>query len=100
MPPELLLSGGRAVHAGDALLAPSVTRRMISSFLQSPARGAGRRSSELEQLTAREREALELIAAGLSNAELAATLLVPETTVKTHGHTCWKGWGCATACRR
>ena len=82
--PELLVSGIRAVHAGDSLLAPSVTRRMITTFLQTPGRGARRVCPELEQLTARERETLELLARGLSNAEIAEKLYVSETTVKTH----------------
>ncbi|HJQ43290.1 MAG TPA: response regulator transcription factor [Jatrophihabitantaceae bacterium] len=82
--PELLVSGIRAVHAGDSLLAPSVTRRMIASFLESPGRGVRRQRTELDQLTAREREILEQLARGLSNAEIAAELSVSETTVKTH----------------
>jgi DNA-binding NarL/FixJ family response regulator len=81
--PELLVSGIRAVHAGDSLLAPSVTRRMIDSFLDTPGR-TRRPRVELDQLTARERETLELLARGLSNAEIAAELYVSETTVKTH----------------
>jgi DNA-binding NarL/FixJ family response regulator len=81
--PELLVAGIRAVHAGDSLLAPSVTRRMITSFLDAP-RTAQPARPELHQLTARERETLELLARGLSNAEIAAELVVSETTVKTH----------------
>jgi DNA-binding NarL/FixJ family response regulator len=81
--PELLVSGIRAVHAGDSLLAPSVTRRMISAFLETPGR-TRRPRTELSQLTARERETLELLARGMSNAEIAAELFVSETTVKTH----------------
>jgi DNA-binding NarL/FixJ family response regulator len=82
--PELLVSGIRAVHAGDSLLAPSVTRRMISTFLQSPGRQLRGRRPEVDLLTARERDTLELLARGLSNAEIAAELYVSETTVKTH----------------
>jgi DNA-binding NarL/FixJ family response regulator len=81
---ELLVAGIRAVHAGDALLAPSVTRRMIASFLRTPGRGVRNQRAELDQLTARERETLELLARGLSNAEIAAEMFVSETTAKTH----------------
>ena len=82
--PELLVAGIRAVHAGESLLAPTVTRRMIQSFLDRPrAVDAGARE-RLASLTARERETLQLLARGLSNAEIAADLYVSETTVKTH----------------
>jgi DNA-binding NarL/FixJ family response regulator len=82
--PELLVAGIRAVHAGESLLAPSVTRRMIDSFLRRPPardRAADRR---LDLLTPREQETLRLLARGLTNAEIAAELFVSETTVKTH----------------
>lgn len=84
VPPELLVAGIRAVHAGDALLAPAVTRRMISSFLDIDRLPAAAAPPELGSLTSREREVLELLARGLSNAEIAATLVVSETTAKTH----------------
>lgn len=84
VPPELLVAGIRAVHAGDALLAPAVTRRMISSFLGADRPQATPARQELEVLTSREREVLQLLARGLSNAEIAAELVVSETTVKTH----------------
>jgi DNA-binding NarL/FixJ family response regulator len=84
VPPELLIAGIRAVHAGDSLLAPSITRRIIAAFLQAPQRDTPRPRAELDQLTARERETLKLLAGGLSNAEIAAKLFVSETTVKTH----------------
>jgi DNA-binding NarL/FixJ family response regulator len=80
--PELLVSGVRAVHAGEALLAPTVTRRMIESFLQRP-RAPGT-SVKVGTLTPREQETLALLARGLTNAEIAAELTVSETTVKTH----------------
>jgi DNA-binding NarL/FixJ family response regulator len=82
--PELLVAGIRAVHAGESLLAPTVTRRMIESFLDRPrAVDAGARE-RLASLTARERETLQLVARGLTNAEIAVDLYVSETTVKTH----------------
>ena len=82
--PELLVAGIRAVHAGESLLAPTVTRRMIESFLDRPrAIDAGARD-RLASLTARERETLQLMARGLTNAEIATDLYVSETTVKTH----------------
>jgi DNA-binding NarL/FixJ family response regulator len=81
--PELLVSGIRSVHAGEALLAPSVTRRMIGTFLRH-APAASRAAGGYELLTAREREILQLLARGLTNAEIADRLVVSETTVKTH----------------
>jgi DNA-binding NarL/FixJ family response regulator len=82
--PELLVAGIRAVHAGESLLAPAVTRRMIESFLDRPrAVDVGARE-RLASLTARERETLHLLARGLTNAEIATDLYVSETTVKTH----------------
>ena len=69
----------RAVSSGDALLAPSITRRLIAEFAQPPSRTAG-----LDALTPRELEVLKLIARGLSNAEIAELLFVGESTVKTH----------------
>jgi DNA-binding NarL/FixJ family response regulator len=82
-PAEQLIDGIRVVAEGDALLAPSVTRRLIHEF----SRGAVAQQSappELEELTPREREVFKLIARGMSNAEIAAELIVSETTVKTH----------------
>jgi DNA-binding NarL/FixJ family response regulator len=82
VPPERLVAGIRAVALGEALLAPSVTRRLIETFVQrQPARALPRGVAEL---TAREREVLELMARGLSNAEIAENFVVSETTVKTH----------------
>jgi DNA-binding NarL/FixJ family response regulator len=83
VPAEELVSGIRVVAHGDALLAPSVTRRLIQEF----SRGAVAQHSapaELEELTPRELEVFRLIARGMSNAEIAAELIVSETTVKTH----------------
>ena len=81
-PPEELVQAIRVVASGGALLDPAVTRRVIEEFARSPAPGPV--PPEVAALTEREREVLELVAQGLSNAELAATLVVSEATVKTH----------------
>jgi DNA-binding NarL/FixJ family response regulator len=83
LPREDLVAAVRVVAGGEALLAPRVTRRLIEEFARRPA-GAGPDPAALARLTAREREALELMARGLSNAEMAASLYVSEHTVKTH----------------
>jgi DNA-binding NarL/FixJ family response regulator len=80
-PPEQLVDGIRAVASGDALLAPSITRRVIEEFVRRPSPAP---RPELEELTPRELEVLQHVARGLSNAEIAAELYVSETTVKTH----------------
>jgi DNA-binding NarL/FixJ family response regulator len=82
--PELLVAGIRAVHAGESLLAPTVTRRMIESFLARPRVPEGEGRDRLASLTPRELETLSLLARGLTNAEVAEELFVSETTVKTH----------------
>ncbi len=84
VPPEQLVDGIRAVAKGDALLAPSVTRRVIEEFVRRPPASVRTLPPKLEALTARELEVLKLIARGLSNAEIATELFVSETTVKTH----------------
>ena len=78
-----LIAAVRAAAAGDALLAPSVTRRLIEAFARRPAETAPS-PSQLAALTARERDVLLLLARGRSNAEIAAALFVSEATVKTH----------------
>ena len=82
VPPERLVDGIRAVVSGQALLSPSITRRMIEVYLDR--RPGGPPSSTLATLTPREREILLFLARGLSNAEIAEALVVSETTVKTH----------------
>jgi DNA-binding NarL/FixJ family response regulator len=83
VPPERLVEGIRVVASGDALLAPAVTRRLIEDF--SRARPAAMEQPPgIDELTPREREVWSLMARGLSNAEIAASLIVGETTVKTH----------------
>ena len=81
-----LVEAVRVVAAGEALLAPSVTRRLIGEFVRArpPARTSRNPPPEISTLTAREREVLELIARGRSNAEIAADLTIGEQTVKTH----------------
>ncbi|HYZ76427.1 MAG TPA: response regulator [Gaiellaceae bacterium] len=84
VPPEQLVAGIRAVASGDALLAPSVTRRVIEEFVRRPPESVRTTPPALAELTAREVEVLKLMARGLSNAEIAKDLVVSETTVKTH----------------
>ena len=84
VPPEELLFAIRAVHSGDAVVAPSTTRRLLDRFAPMLPAGDSQAASELEELTERERQVLVLVAQGLSNAELARRLFVSEATVKTH----------------
>jgi DNA-binding NarL/FixJ family response regulator len=82
--PELLVAGIRAVHAGESLLAPTVTRRMIESFLERTPKVSRQSRKQWETLTPREQEILGLLARGLTNQEIATKLVLSETTVKTH----------------
>jgi DNA-binding NarL/FixJ family response regulator len=80
---EALFHAVRVIAAGEALLAPSVTRRLIHEFADRPA-GTPHATAALDELTPRETEVLKLVAEGLSNAEIARRLIVTEETVKTH----------------
>jgi DNA-binding NarL/FixJ family response regulator len=83
VPPEQLAAGVRVVAEGEALLAPSITRRVIQEFASAAPRRA-EPPPGMDELTARELEVFKLVARGLSNAEIASELIVGETTVKTH----------------
>ena len=81
--PEDLVAAIHTVAAGDSLLSPSVTSRVIERMARQPAPDASR-DARLEELTPRESEVLALVARGLSNGEIAAALVIEESTVKTH----------------
>jgi DNA-binding NarL/FixJ family response regulator len=83
-PPEELVEAIRVVARGDALLSPTITRRVIEEFVRRPPDSVRRPPEQLAELTARELEILRLVARGLSNAEIAKEAFVSETTVKTH----------------
>jgi DNA-binding NarL/FixJ family response regulator len=82
-PPEELIAAVRTIAAGDSLLSPSVTRRVIDRMARQPTPELADRV-RLEELTPREREVFNLVARGLSNREIAAELVVEESTVRTH----------------
>jgi DNA-binding NarL/FixJ family response regulator len=81
--PEQLVDAVRTIRSGDALLAPSITRRLVERFASAPSTPPAIRG-DLSELTPRELEVLQLLARGMSNAELAAELVLSEATVKTH----------------
>jgi DNA-binding NarL/FixJ family response regulator len=81
--PEELIAAIHTIAAGDSLLSPSVTSRVIERMAGQPGPDASR-DARLDELTAREREVLELVARGLSNGEVAKALVIEESTVKTH----------------
>jgi DNA-binding NarL/FixJ family response regulator len=81
--PEELIAAIHTLAAGDSLLSPSVTRRVVERMTEHPVADPSVRK-RLEELTAREREVLELIARGLSNGEIATAFVIEESTVKTH----------------
>ena len=86
-PPEELLLGVRAAADGGALLSPQVTRRLVAEFAARRPPAALRAPPELDRLTPREREVLDLVICGRSNTEIADALVVSQSTVKTHlGH--------------
>ena len=80
-PPEQLIAAIRTIAAGEALLSPSITKRVIKQFARAPRATAPK---EFDELTAREQEVFRLIANGLSNAEIGQELFISDTTVKTH----------------
>jgi DNA-binding NarL/FixJ family response regulator len=83
--PDGLRAAVRVVAGGDALLSPSVTRRVVGQFAHRPVPAAGRAGGDrLSVLTGREREVVRLVATGLSNDEIAATLVISPLTAKTH----------------
>jgi DNA-binding NarL/FixJ family response regulator len=82
--PEQLIEAIHAVSSGDAVVAPSTTRRLIDRFVQHIPDEAAQQDTALDTLTAREGEVLKLVARGMSNGEIAGRLYVSEATVKTH----------------
>lgn len=83
-PPDELLTGIRSVHSGEAVVAPSTTRRLLDNFVPMLPSGTEPNHRGLERITEREREVLILVAQGLSNSEIAERLVLSEATVKTH----------------
>jgi DNA-binding NarL/FixJ family response regulator len=81
--PEQLADAVRVIAAGETLVAPAITRRLIEEFVRRRPPGSGA-PDEISELTERELEVLKLVARGLSNSEIAATLFLSEATVKTH----------------
>lgn len=84
VPPNELLNAIRSVHSGDAVVAPSTTRRLLDRFSSLLPSTTKPRHKEIDRLTEREREVMLLVAQGLSNGEIAGRLVLSEATVKTH----------------
>ena len=83
-PPDRLVEGIHTICAGESLLAPTLTRRLIEAYLQRPPPESGATDGGIGRLTERERQVLVLMARGLSNDDIAAELVVAQATVKTH----------------
>jgi DNA-binding NarL/FixJ family response regulator len=83
-PPERLADGVRTVAAGESLLAPAVTRRLVERYVRTPPLGATAQTERFAELTQRELEVLGLVARGLANGEIAGRLFLSDATVKTH----------------
>ncbi len=98
-PPEEIVAAVRVVASGDALLAPTVTRSVIEEFVRRQEPPPATRPAAVDELTPREREVLDLLAAGLSNPEICARLVISEATAKTHVARILQKSACATACR-
>jgi DNA-binding NarL/FixJ family response regulator len=94
-PGDELVRAVRVAAAGDSLLSPSVTRRLVEEFARRP---AATQPQGLDELTPRETKILRLLARGLSNAEIAAELVVEPSTVKSHVAASSRNSNCATAC--
>jgi DNA-binding NarL/FixJ family response regulator len=84
VPPDDLVDAIRIVARGDAVVAPTVTRRLLDKFAEGLSLGSGRSDALLKRLTEREQGVLRLMSRGMSNAEIAKELYVSETTIKTH----------------